>query len=149
MLPRSYTYLHVQWYVSFSGLNIAFWFILMTQCAQGSLRTNMVVCEEGVLRWLVIIIYSIIGTVSRDFLLQVFLHESSSPKLLKITLGSFQKICSKILRNIRKSRFATVSTTSAANNGNIIRLLTHKSKLEGKNFYLYVNSTFLKGVQTK
>jgi hypothetical protein len=35
------------------------------------------------------------GTVSKDFLLQIF-HESSSPKLLKITLGSFQifeKIC--------------------------------------------------------
>ncbi len=35
------------------------------------------------------------GTVSRDFLLQVFFHESPSPKPLKITLGSFQ-IFSKI-----------------------------------------------------
>jgi hypothetical protein len=30
------------------------------------------------------------GTVSRDFLLQVFFNESPSPKPLKITLGSFQ-----------------------------------------------------------
>jgi hypothetical protein len=37
------------------------------------------------------------GTVSQDFLLQVFFHESSSPKPLKVTLGSFQ-IFSKFLR---------------------------------------------------
>jgi hypothetical protein len=33
---------------------------------------------------------SLKGTVSRDFLFQVFFHESSSLKPLKITLGSFQ-----------------------------------------------------------
>jgi hypothetical protein len=30
------------------------------------------------------------GTMSRDFFLQVFFHESSSPKPLKIALGSFE-----------------------------------------------------------
>jgi hypothetical protein len=72
-------------------------------------------------------------TVSRDFLLQVFFHESPSPKPLIITLGSFRNF-SKIRGDIRKSRcttdtggkFATgvnetggklplVSTTPAAN----------------------------------
>ncbi len=42
------------------------------------------------------------GTVSRDFLLRFF-HASSSPKSLKITLGSF-RIFSKIRGDIRKSR---------------------------------------------
>jgi hypothetical protein len=42
-------------------------------------------------------------TVPRDFLLQVFFHESSSPKPLKITVGSF-RIFSKIRGDIRKSR---------------------------------------------
>jgi hypothetical protein len=38
-------------------------------------------------------------TVSRDFLLQIFFNESSSPKTLKITLGAFHifsKICGDI-----------------------------------------------------
>jgi hypothetical protein len=48
---------------------------------------------------------SVKGTVSQDFLLQVF-YESSSPKPLKITLGSLQ-ILSKIRGDIRKSRCAT------------------------------------------
>jgi hypothetical protein len=78
----------------------------MTHCAQGSPRTNMVVCEEGVLRWLVIIIYSIIGTVSRDFLLQVFFMNHLLPKLLRITFGSFT-IFSKILGDILKSKCTT------------------------------------------
>jgi hypothetical protein len=45
------------------------------------------------------------GTVSQNFLLQVF-HESSSPKPLKITLGSFQ-IFLKICGDIRKCRCTT------------------------------------------
>jgi hypothetical protein len=44
--------------------------------------------------------------VSRDFLLQVFFHESPSPQPLIITLGSFQ-IFSKIRGDIRKSRCTT------------------------------------------
>jgi hypothetical protein len=43
-----------------------------------------------------------IGTVSRDFLLQIFFHEPSFPKPLKITLGSF-RIFSIIRGDIRKS----------------------------------------------
>ncbi len=39
-------------------------------------------------------------------MLQVFFHESPSPKPLKITLGSFQ-IFSKIRGDIRKSRCTT------------------------------------------
>ena len=46
------------------------------------------------------------GTVSRDFLLQVFFHESPSPKPLIITLGTF-RIFSKIIGDIRKSRCTT------------------------------------------
>jgi hypothetical protein len=42
------------------------------------------------------------GTVSRDVLPQVFFHESSSPKPLKITLGSVS-IFLKIRGDIRKS----------------------------------------------
>ncbi len=45
-------------------------------------------------------------TVSRDFLLQVFFHESSSPELSKITVGSF-RIFSKIRGDIRKWRCTT------------------------------------------
>jgi hypothetical protein len=41
--------------------------------------------------------------MSREFLLQVFFHESSSPKPLKITEGLFQ-IFSKIRGDIRKSK---------------------------------------------
>jgi hypothetical protein len=44
--------------------------------------------------------------VSQDFLLQVFFHESPSPKPLKITLKSF-RIFLKIRRDIRKSRCTT------------------------------------------
>jgi hypothetical protein len=44
------------------------------------------------------------GRVSQDFLLQVFIHESTSPKPPKITLGSFQ-IFFKI--HIRKWRCTT------------------------------------------
>ncbi len=51
------------------------------------------------------------GTVWRDFLLQIF-HESSSPKPLKMTLGSFQ-IFSKIRWVIHKWRCTTgVNNTS-------------------------------------
>jgi hypothetical protein len=45
------------------------------------------------------------GTVSRGYCLGFF-HESSSPKLLKRTLGSFQ-ICLIIRGDIHKSRFTT------------------------------------------
>jgi hypothetical protein len=46
------------------------------------------------------------GTVSQDFLLQVFIHESTSPKPPKITLGSF-RIFLKIRRDICKWRCIT------------------------------------------
>jgi hypothetical protein len=46
------------------------------------------------------------GTVSQDFLLQVFFHESFSHKPLKLSLGSFQMF-TKISEDIRKSRFTT------------------------------------------
>ncbi len=49
------------------------------------------------------------GTVSRDFLLQIFFHESSSPKPLKIILGAFW-ISSKFAE-IFASQGAYVSTT--------------------------------------
>jgi hypothetical protein len=45
-------------------------------------------------------------TVSRDFRLLVFFHESISPKPLSIPLVPFQ-ICSKIRGNIRSSRCTT------------------------------------------
>jgi hypothetical protein len=45
-------------------------------------------------------------TVSQDFLLQVFFHESSFPKPLRIKLGPFQ-FFSKICGDIRKSRYTT------------------------------------------
>ncbi len=55
------------------------------------------------------------GTVSRDFLLQVFFHESSSPKLQKITVGFF-RIFSKIRAVIFISEGAPpISTTPVAN----------------------------------
>jgi hypothetical protein len=44
------------------------------------------------------------GTVSQDFLLQVFFHESSFPKPLRIKLGPFK--C-KIPRDIRKPKYTT------------------------------------------
>jgi hypothetical protein len=46
------------------------------------------------------------GTVSRDFLLLVFFHESVSPKPLIIPLGPFG-FFSKIRGDIRSSTFAT------------------------------------------
>jgi hypothetical protein len=46
------------------------------------------------------------GTVSGDFLLLVFFHESVSPKPLIIPLGPFG-IFSKIRGDIRSSSFAT------------------------------------------
>jgi hypothetical protein len=46
------------------------------------------------------------GTVSQDFLLQVFFHESSFPKPLRINLGPFH-FFSKIPRDICKSRYTT------------------------------------------
>jgi hypothetical protein len=46
------------------------------------------------------------GTVSLDFLLLVFFHESVSPKALSIPLGPF-RIFSKIHGDIRSSRLAT------------------------------------------
>jgi hypothetical protein len=45
------------------------------------------------------------GTVSRDFLLQVFFHESSSPKPLKVTLGSLQLL----------QKFAEIFASQGAN----------------------------------
>ena len=45
-------------------------------------------------------------TVSQDFLLQVFFHESSFPKPLRIKLGPFQ-FFSTIPRDICKSRYTT------------------------------------------
>jgi hypothetical protein len=77
------------------------------------------------------------GTVSRDFLLQVFIHESSSPKPPKI--GSL-RIFSNILGDIRKSRCFTppVSTTPVANNGYKYRLPTLVNF--SKTIYLYVTS---------
>ncbi len=76
-----------------------------------------------------------------------FFRESSSPKPLKIILGSFQ-IFSKILGDIRKSscttgsttggKLPTVSTTQVANNWNSIRQLKVNLK---EIIYLYVNST--------
>ncbi len=50
------------------------------------------------------------GTVSRDFLL----HESSSPKPLKITWGSFQ-IFPKIRGDIHETRCTIVQCTSSIN----------------------------------
>jgi hypothetical protein len=59
------------------------------------------------------------GTVSQKFLLQVFFHESPSPKPLKITLGSFRSF-SKFLRDIRKLRFTTgVNDTSGKFSTNV------------------------------
>jgi hypothetical protein len=52
------------------------------------------------------------GTVSCDFVPQVFIFESSSPKPLKITLGSF-RIFSKIHGDIRIQGASPVSMTSA------------------------------------
>jgi hypothetical protein len=46
------------------------------------------------------------GTVSRDFLLLVFFHESVSPKPLSIPLGPF-RIFPKIRGYIRSSRLTT------------------------------------------
>jgi hypothetical protein len=46
------------------------------------------------------------GTVSRDFLLLVFFHESVSPKPLSIPSGPFRNF-SKIRGDIRSSRFTT------------------------------------------
>ncbi len=55
------------------------------------------------------------GTVSQDFLLQVFFHESSSPQLLKIKLGGHFKFFSKIHREICKTRCTTDIKTPVAN----------------------------------
>jgi hypothetical protein len=49
---------------------------------------------------------NVIGTVSQKFFCFRFCHESSCPKPLKKTLGSFQ-IFSKILGDIRKLRCTT------------------------------------------
>jgi hypothetical protein len=51
-----------------------------------------------------------------------FFHESSSPKPLKIALGSFQ-IFSKILGDIRKSRCSTSINDTGGKFGNSIGLL--------------------------
>jgi hypothetical protein len=51
-------------------------------------------------------VHAVKGAVSRDTLLQFFFHKLSSPRLLLITLGSFQ-IFSKIPCDIRKSRCTT------------------------------------------
>jgi hypothetical protein len=70
-------------------------------------------------------VHPIKGTLSRDFLLLFFFHESVSPKTLSIPLGPF-RIFSKIRGDIRSSRLTTgikfatfklppVSTTPAAN----------------------------------
>jgi hypothetical protein len=64
------------------------------------------------------------GTVSRDFLLLVFFHESVSPKPLIIQLGPF-RIFSKIRGGIRSSRFATgvVDTSSKWKKSSIRKIL--------------------------
>ncbi len=74
-------------------------------------------------------------TVSRDFLLQVFFHESCSPKPLKLTLGSIQ-IFRKLVEIFASHGAPLVSTTPVLNNGEIILDCLHIKE----NFYLYVNS---------
>ncbi len=51
---------------------------------------NSVNCEQGWLERVLLNLGLVKGTVSRFFLLQVLFHESSSPKPLKITSGSFR-----------------------------------------------------------
>jgi hypothetical protein len=60
--------------------------------------------------------YKVKGTVSRDFLLQVYFHESSSPnpKPPKISLGSFQ-IFLQTCGIFANEGAPPVSTTSMAN----------------------------------
>jgi len=65
---------------------------------------------------------SLRDSITRFFASDFFLA-SSSPKLLKITLGSF-RIVSKIREDIRKSRCTTGINDTGVNNGNNIRLLT-------------------------
>jgi hypothetical protein len=85
------------------------------------------------------------GQCHEIFLFQFFLHESSAPKLLTITLGSFRNFQefgeifasqgappvsttpAEIFHQYRwcfdtGGKFAVVSTTPVANNGNNIRL---------------------------
>ena len=56
------------------------------------------------------------GTVSLDFLLLVFFHESVSPKALSIPLGPFQ-IFSKIRGDIRSSMLTTGLNTGVNDTG--------------------------------
>ncbi len=105
------------------------------------------------------------GTVSQDFLLLVFFHESVSPQPRSIPLGSF-RFFSKIRGDVRKSRCTTginntggkfchqfrylsilVAMTRVANNGNNIRLLRPENKREGK--FIYMLTLQPKGDQTK
>jgi hypothetical protein len=97
-------------------------------------------------------------TVSQDFLLLVFFHESFSPQPQSIPLGPFQ-ICSKICGDIRKSRSTTVSTTPVANfatssasvvdtGGKQREQLSDCWQLKMNlklNIYLYANSTTQRG----
>jgi hypothetical protein len=77
----------------------------------------MTVCLR---RGLLIAVYR--DSVTR-FFASGFFHESSSPKSLKITLGSFRNF-SEIRGDIPKSRCTIgINTTPVANNGNNIRLL--------------------------
>jgi hypothetical protein len=68
------------------------------------------------------------GTRSR-FFASGFFHESSSPKPMKIALGSLQ-IFSKFFGDIRKSRYSTGIKDTGGQFGNSIRLL--HDDLEGK-----------------
>jgi hypothetical protein len=53
------------------------------------------------------------GTVSRDFLLLIFFHESVSPKPMILPLGPFR------IGDIRSSRLPPVSLTPVANGKNL------------------------------
>ena len=61
---------------------------------------------------------SLKGTVSREFLLLVFFHESVSLKPLSIPIGPF-RMFSKIRGDIRSSRFATGVNNTRGTGGKI------------------------------
>ncbi len=99
----------------------------------------------------VILYCTLEGTVSRDFLLQVFFHESSYPKPLKIILGSF-RIFSKIHGDIRKSKYTTGINDTVGKSAIDINDTGGKfsTGVNGNGVNLSINSTvLLKGVQTK
>ncbi len=80
------------------------------------------------------------GTVSRDFLLQVFFHESSSPKPLKISLGSL-KFFLEIREDICKSMFTTsINDTGGKFSHWYRRCQSHRWQIMGTNrLYLRVH----------